>query len=295
MALQLSTYKRHLPFGLTFILFLILCSPILPPLYNDWMFDSDNSHGILVPFISLFFLWQKRNDIPWEKSRSSNVGLCFLIVSLIIYLIGYAGGIFVIPRLAMLGILISLIYYNFGLSVLRSIGFPLFFLIFMIPVPYSILSIVSLPLQTMVTTISAFMIRDVFLLPVFREGNMLYFTNTSLEVAEACSGIRSLITFLMLGSIFAYISEGSNKGKSVFLIMAVPLAMLTNLLRVTGTGVLAHYFGSRVAKGFLHELSGFVVLGIGLVMMILLWKTIGWVEVKINHKKTKDLHLDAKI
>ena len=130
----------------------------------------------------------------------------------------------------------------------------------------------------MVTSLSGFIIRDIFRIPVFHEGNMLYFASASLEVAEACSGIRSLITFLMLGFLFANFSEGSLKRKSIFIVMAVPLAFFTNLIRVVGTGTLAHFFGGGVARGFLHEFSGFVVLGFGLILMMGLWKALTFLE-----------------
>jgi exosortase len=277
-------------FSVIAILFLLLYYPIFPGLYHAWIasgieFHSDNSYGILVPFISVFLIWKNRKRIPWKDVRPSSIGLAIVVASLIIYLIAYAGGILVIARLAMLTALMGLVLYNLGKDIFRSFLFPFLFLFFMIPIPYSILSLVSLPLQTMVTGVAAHIIKDVFSLPVMREGNMLYFTTTSLEVAEACSGIRSLMTFLMLGSLFAYMSKGSYKSKAFFLAMAVPLAVFTNLLRVTGTGILGHFYGPGVAKGFLHEFSGFAVLAVGLVMMMGMRKLLAFAESKLKSKQ----------
>ncbi|MFH2066618.1 MAG: exosortase/archaeosortase family protein [Pseudomonadota bacterium] len=273
--------------GILLLLFFSLYAPVFPDLFSDWFrhgdyYHSDNSHCILVPFISLYFIWDRRKQILLHEIRSSKVGFFIFIISTIIYLMGYAGGIYIAIRLAMIFSLIGLLYYILGEKVIKSILFPLVFLIFMIPVPYSILRLISLPLQTIITIAAAFIIGDVLSIPVFREGNMLHFTLTSLEVADVCSGIRSLTSYIMLGSIFAYISKGSKKIKFILVFMSIPLAMVINLLRVAGTGVLAHYYGRQVAVGFMHELSGILVFILGLMAMALLWKFLGWFEQRLN-------------
>jgi exosortase len=104
-------------------------------------------------------------------------------------------------------------------------------------------------------------------IPVLREGNMLYFAHTQLEVAEACSGIRSMMAFLMLGILFAYLTRGGKGRRLLLVALAVPLALVMNILRVTGTGLLAYLYDDRVARGFLHEFSGLLVFAAGFVVM----------------------------
>lgn len=256
---------------LLFTLFIVLYSPIFPDLYHRWIEDSNNSHGFLVPFISLFLIWKKRKKINWENVKSSNIGLLVLGVSLASYIVGYAGGIAVLPRLTIVSTLIGLIIFSLGLNIFSRLAFPLLFLFFMVPVPVSIVMLVSFPLQLIVTKISAFVIGDLLSIPVFREGNMLYFANTSLEVAEVCSGIRSLVAYLMLGFLFAYLMNSSMKRRAILVFSTVPLAFFANLLRVTATGILANFFGSKVARGFLHEFSGMTIFAFGFILLFVLY------------------------
>jgi len=256
---------------LLFLLFIILYSPIFPGLYHLWIEDSNNSHGLLVPIISLVLIWKKRGKINWENLKSSNIGLFVLGVSLVFYFIGYAGGIGVLPRLTIVSTLIGLVIFNLGLNIFSRLAFPLLFLFFMVPVPVSIVLLVSFPLQLIATKISAFIISDLLSIPVFMEGNMLYFANASLEVAEACSGIRSLVAYLMLGFLFAYLMNGSIKRRSILVLSTVPLAFFANLMRVTVTGILAHFFGSKVARGFLHEFSGMAIFAFGFIILFVLY------------------------
>jgi exosortase len=163
--------------------------------------------------------------------------------------------------------LIGLILFTLGKEILMLLAFPLFFLIFMIPVPDSILSLVSFPLQLFATNISSSLIQT-FSIPVYREGNVLYFVQTHLSIAEACSGIRSIVSFIMLSAIFAYMLNKGWVRKIALLVSAIPLALFANIVRVTGTGILAHFYGSKVARGFLHEFSGLAVFAFGVVLLL---------------------------
>jgi len=251
----------------------ILYTPIMPEFFMLLM-DDNNSHGILVPFISFFLIWKKYSFFKEEPITYANTGLLLLVFSLLFYFISIIGGIGFLSRLSLVVTVISLIYYNYGKNVVRHIWFPLLFLFFMIPVPISVIGYVSLPLQMLATRMAAAGL-TAFGIPVFREGNMLYFANASLEVAEACSGIRSLISYLMLGSLFAYLMQSSISRKLLLVAMTIPFAFLANLLRVTGTGLLAHYYGNKVAQGFLHEFSGMVTFLLGLVMVMSTYRLLG--------------------
>lgn len=231
--------------------------------------NGDNSHCLLVPIISAFFAWKKRKDISWQKITQENYGAIILALSLILYIIGYAGSVETLPRLTMISTLIGLVIYNLGTITFKALAFPLVFLIFMIPLPTSIIAIVAFPLQLLATKVSTFIIATLSI-PVFREGNILYLPNTSLEVAEACSGIRSLAAYLMIGSLLAYLMDASRKRKAILLILTIPLAFFANLIRVTTTGILAYFFGKKLAMGFLHEFSGVVLYIFGFIILYLI-------------------------
>jgi exosortase len=157
-----------------------------------------------------------------------------------------------------------------GWQVVRVLAFPLGFLVFMVPVPDSVLGMVSFPLQLLATKIAAGVIQFCSI-PVYREGNMLYFVHTQLEVAEACSGIRSIMSLTMLSVIFAHLSGNGWWRKVLLIFSAIPIAMLANILRVSGTGILAHFFGDKVARGFLHEFSGVAIFVFGLLLLFLVF------------------------
>jgi exosortase len=245
-------------------------SPIVPALVDMWFSHSDNSHALLVPLVALYLVWQKRRDLGQVEIAGSIWGGLFLVGSLAFYLLSYAGGIAVFARLMMVFSLFGLLWACLGWQAVKVLAFPIGFLLFMIPVPDTVLGLVAFPLQMLATKISAEVIA-LCSIPVYREGNMLYFIQTQLEVAEACSGIRSLMSLTMLAVLFAYLSGTGWWRKSVLILSAIPIAMLANILRVSGTGILAHFFGDRVARGFLHEFSGLVVFVFGLAVLFLVF------------------------
>jgi exosortase len=254
-------------------LFILVFIPVFPDLFDAWMNNSDDSHGALVPLISAYLIWQRR-----EKLSKTPTGVCawggwLLAVSLLIYLIGYAGAVAVATRLMLVAALVGLVLFNLGKAVFSLIAFPLCFLVFMVPVPVSIYSLAAFPLQLFASQISALVI-SALQIPVLREGNMLYFAQTQLEVAEACSGLRSLTSFIMLAFLFSYIMRPGWRKRVLMVTAAIPLALFANIVRVTGTGILAHFIGGKAAQGFLHEFSGLAVFAFGFVFLLLLYKVL---------------------
>jgi len=257
---------------LRFLILLMLWAaafyPIYPSLVQTWLNHSNNSHGILVPLISLYFIWQKRGKLRQTEISSCNWGVVILASSMGFYLLSYAGSIAVISRSMIVFSLIGLVLFALGKTIFKLLAFPLFFLIFMVPVPDSILNIVAFPLQLFATKISSHIIAALSI-PVYKEGNMLYFVKTQLEVAEACSGLRSIMALTMLSVIFVYLSDKGWLRKVILLASAVPLALIVNIIRVSGTGILAHFHGEKVARGFLHEFSGLAVFAFGFILLFL--------------------------
>jgi len=259
----------QIPWKLGFIalLFLLLYAPVYPSLVDTWLNDSNNSHGLLVPFIFLYLVWMLKDEIKATELRSSLVGLVILAVSLAIYFASFVGDLAFPARITMITTLAGLVLYTCGWQVFKLLLFPILFLFFMVPVPVTILGLIAFPLQLFVSDLSANLI-DWYGIPVYQEGNLLFFARYSFEVTEACSGIRSMVSFLTLGALFAYFARDSWTKSALLVLSAIPLAILVNLIRVTGTGILANYFGNRVAQGFLHDFSGFVVFGIGVLLML---------------------------
>jgi len=263
-SINTNRYLVVAAFGLFFLVFY----PDYPELVDKWSKSSDDSHGFLVPLISTYLIWQLRDALRAEEWRSFGWGLVILIASMLIYVVSFAGAIAVISRAMIVCGLVGLILYVFGRRIFSIVAFPVCFLLFMIPVPDSIHQLLAFPLQLFASWVSAALI-DVIGIPVLREGNMLYFVQTQLEVAEACSGLRSMMSFIMLSCLFAYMMKGNWWKRLVIFFSAIPLALLANIVRVTGTGILSHFIGGKAAQGFLHDFSGLAVFVFGFVLLLI--------------------------
>jgi exosortase len=263
-----NSFTRHYRVLVIFFLWCLASAPVFPELVRDYFSNPDNSHGLLVVFIAGYMAWQRKDQIRDAQKYPSNLGLILLVLSLALYVFGLAGGILVIQRYMMVFSFIGLVLYLFGKEIVKIMIFPLFFLLFMVPLPVSIVGLVAFPLQIMATKSSEMILHGLGI-PVFREGNMLYFLQTQLEVADACSGIRSIMSMIMLSCLLGYFSKGGWLRKAILVFSAIPIAMLANILRVSGTGILAHFYGGKVARGFLHEFSGLTVFVFGLSLLFM--------------------------
>lgn len=266
-----------------FALWLAVFWPVYPELVSTWLQHSNNTHGILVPFISLFLIWHKKTELKRAVKEPSRLGGCIVVLALCLYLLGLVGQMAVLTRVMIIVSLIGLVWFNYGPATLKVLLFPLLFLFFMVPIPVSVYAMVSQPLQLFASEASQAAI-DMLGIPVYREGNMLFFVQTQLEVAEACSGIRSLMAFTMLAVLLAYLADGPLWRRLVLVAAACPLAIVANILRVSGTGILAHFYGDQVARGFLHELSGILLFAFGFACLYALYSLFAEKHSESDHK-----------
>jgi exosortase len=151
--------------------------------------------------------------------------------------------------------------------VVRPVSFPLGYLIFMIPIPVIIYNQITFPLQLLASRLATFWLEFVQV-PVLRDGNILTFSNYSLEVVEACSGIRSVMTLISLAVAYGYLLERRRWVRYLLVVLMVPSAIFSNAVRIMGAGVLAHRFGPNAAEGFLHAFSGWVIFVAALLLML---------------------------
>lgn len=268
-ALVVGTGTKTLSFKewLLFLFWGTVFFPLYPMLIDTWLNNSNDSHGLIVPLISGYFVWKKLSELKGITIQPDTRGAVLLIASLAVYIMCFSIGITVVNRSMIVFSLMGLTIYNYGFAVFRKLAFPLSFLFFMIPVPVSVVGLVSMPLQRLATDVSAILIK-IASIPVYQEGNMLYFAQTQLEVAEACSGIHSLMAMLILATVMVYITRMSTLGKMLLIASTLPIATIVNVTRVAGTGVLAHFYGVSVARGFLHDFSGIAFFFLGLILLI---------------------------
>lgn len=265
----MNNFTYYLRYGILFLVFLVLGIPIYYDMFNQWFNEQDNSHCILIPFVSMFLGYRYAKTVTREMIRPYGPGIIFLVISLFFYIISIVGEIALFARIAFITTLFSLALFNLGFDVMRRLYFPLLFLFFMIPIPITLYNMVAFPLQLFASNVSANIVFGVGI-PVIREGNVLHLTNGSLEVAEACSGIRSLVSYITLAIFFVHLARFSIIKKLIMLCLAVPLALTANIARVSFSCILAHNYGTSVASGFLHEFSGMAVFIAGIILMLLM-------------------------
>ena len=250
-------------------LVLILFAPTIIELTGVWYNNDDYSHGFFVIPIAFFMLWQKREKLFLVASQSSWIGFPFFVAGAIVYVISFITNFHTLTNISMIILILSLLIFISGWKLTVLLLFPVLFLLFMFPIPSAYYIMMTNPLKLMITTISADII-ELFGITVYQDGNLLFFSNTQLEVAEACSGIRSLYSYLMLGCVFALIS-GKLILKVIMVLSAIPLSLFVNIVRVTVTGILSNYYGPTVAQGFFHEFTGFFLFVIGFIILLLVY------------------------
>ena len=247
----------------------ILYFSVLQGLVSDWLHLPDFSHGFLIPIVSFYFVYEKRKELS-ALNRSSNwIGLALLLFGIVLLLLGNLATEYFTMRFSILVVLGGIILFLLGKEFFKTLLFPLVFLIFMIPIPSVLMDRITFPMQLFASKVAA---KSLYLIgiPALREGNVILLANTSLEVAEACSGIRSLISLLALSVVFAYFSQKTTLKRVLLILSTFPIAIIANAARVTGTGILAHYYGDRVAQGFFHGFSGWILFVVAFVCLFLL-------------------------
>lgn len=240
----------------------------------EWYTDENYSHGFLIPVISGYLLWQKKDDIKSAVVSPSNLGLPIALLGLFVYLVGNVAGENFTMRLSLLLVAAAAIVFAYGFGLFRTILFPYCYLFFMLPLPFILYDSVAFPLKLLVTQYSVGFLKLIGI-PVMREGNIIVLTTTTLEVADACSGIRSIMSLLALSTALAYFTQRGAVKKTILALMAIPIALVANSIRVIGTGMLASRFGPSVAEGFFHEFAGLVIFGAAILMLILSAFTLG--------------------
>ncbi len=251
------------------VLIVFLFLPVLVDLAGMWFTTADYSHGVFVIPITCYMIWKKRKYLEETNPSSVWVAIPLLVFAAFLYVIGFIVHLNSLIYIFILAILMALVYAMNGWNTLKKTFLPILFLVFMFPIPNGYYILVTNPLKLFITSISSEIIQF-FGISVYQEGNLLYFADTSLEVAEACSGIRSLYSYLMLSCVFAVLCR-KLRSKFMLVFACLPLAILVNIMRVSVTGILADYYGAAVARGFFHKFTGFFLFIIGLVVLFSLY------------------------
>lgn len=253
--------------------FALLYWRVFARLVHDWINDGNYSHGFLIVPVSLYFAWERRSRLRALPHEPSAFGLVVVIGSLAVLLAGLMGAELFLTRVSIVGVIAGTILFLFGWRTLTVLALPVLFLLLMIPIPAIILNQVTFPLQLLASQVGEASLRALNV-PVLREGNVIVLANISLEVAEACSGIRSLISLLTLGIVYGYFADSRFAVRFVVALSTIPIAIASNGLRVAGTGIAAHYWGPQAAEGFFHTFSGWLMFVVAFCMLFLVTQLI---------------------
>lgn len=246
---------------------------VLAKLVLDWWQIPDFSHGFLVPVFSLFLVWTKRDVLRRTKLAPSWAGVVVVALGLAFLLFGIYGAELFLSRISLLILLSGFVLAFGGSQLLKELRFPLLVLLLAIPIPAIIFNQITTPLQTLASKLASSLL-PLFSVPVLREGNIITLPSMSLEVAEACSGIRSLMSLFTLSVFYGYFMEQSTWKRIVLALASIPIAIAANALRIFGTGLCVQYWNPDKAVGFFHEFSGWVMFLISLISLFLLHRAI---------------------
>jgi exosortase len=248
------------------VVLLYLYATILHRLVDEWWTDPNFSHGFFVPPFAAFLIWKNRDRLKTVAVEPSMSGLAMVAFGLGALVVGSLGAELFLSRTSLLFVLAGLVVYFKGWKYFRMIFFPWLFLFLMVPPPTLIMNHITIPLQFVASDLATWFLRFAGV-PVLQNGNIIQLPNMALDVVEACSGIRSLISLGVMAIIYGYLLESSNVLRVFLAVAAIPIAVLANGLRIMGTGLTGLYWDPSKAQGFFHEFSGWVIFVIALLTL----------------------------
>jgi exosortase len=240
---------------------------VFAKLVTDWWNIEDFSYGFLVPPFAAYVLWRKRARLLQTEIDPTWSGIVLVFFGLIVLLLGVYGSELFLSRISFVIVLAGLVLGFGGGKLLREMRFALLVLVLAIPIPAIVFAQITLPLQFLASKLASALL-PLFGVPVLREGNVIELPAMSLEVAEACSGIRSLMSLLTLAVFYGYFLERPMWQRIALAIASVPIAIAANAVRLLGTGLCVQYWDPEKAMGFFHEFSGWVIFLVSLVCLV---------------------------
>ena len=257
--------KRATRLGVAALLFVLglLYWRIAAKLVSDWYTIGDQSHGFLVPFFAIFLVWDKRLKLGAMRIQPAWSGVFLVVLGAITLLLGVYGAELFLSRVSFVMILGGLIWTLCGRHIFRELLFPLGVLLLAIPFPAILFNQITFPLQLLASRLASALL-PLLGVPVLREGNVIQLPAMKLEVAEACSGIRSLMSLFTLSVFYGYFLERTAARRWFMALASIPIAVGANALRIVGTGLCVQYWDPSKGEGFFHEFSGWVMFLISL-------------------------------
>jgi len=267
-----------------FALLVVCYAPVLKALISQWDHDPDMGHGFFVPAVAAYIAWQRRNLLLSGPLKPNYWGLAVLAYAAVQLVIGTLGAELFLQRTAFVFSIVGVTLTLGGWRALKVMGFPLFLLLFMVPIPAIIYNRITFPLQLFASR-AAEVCLGVLGIPVLREGNVLELASQKLSVVEACSGIRSLLSLTFLSLVYGYLFDRKAWMRWALLAAVIPIAILANAGRVTVTGIISEW-RTDLAQGFFHVLEGWIIFMVAMFLMLATHAFINIIYKARQHAKT---------
>jgi exosortase len=274
----------YLKFGLIAGLIMFLYFPELRFMIHEWLNQYHYSHGFLIPLISLFIIWMKREALRASSVQPDFKGLFIILLGISLLLIGYAGFEPFIRRYSLIITIMGLIYFLLGKQISKILLFPVGYLIFMIPMPYIFFKSMAVHLR-FISTKATYAISEFLGLPIIQDGTTLCLPNATLEVVDWCTGIQSIIAVTAISVLYAYLTQRSLISKISLILVAIPIALVGNIFRLVITVYLTYLYGQSVLKGFVHQFQGTINFLFTVFLLIIAGGIIKKIDMKLTTRK----------
>lgn len=260
--------------------------PILSAMVWHWEIVPDYSHGFLVVPLALYFAYEKKYDLADAPIVGDWRGLALMALGVAVLAVGQLGGLLMPLRASYVVSLMGITLLFMGREVFRILLFPMVFLFLMIPLPQSLVNVAAFPLQLIAAQWAVWVLQALSI-PVLLEGNIIHLAHSDLFVAEACSGLRSLMALLTLGVVFAHFFRPKQFVQQAILILStIPIAVIVNSFRVAITGILTQYYGEEAAGGFIHEFQGMITFSLAFIVLLAEARLLGFAASRLKEAKT---------
>lgn len=274
---------REMPSSASFLqgtvaaaLMAVLYADVVPSMVAVWWDDPGYSHGILIPPLAAYIAWLRREELFAERAQSDARGLLLTACACLFYIVGRLGAEFFLTRISLVILIAGLVSTFWGFQRLRRLAFPLFLLVTMVPLPAILYNRLAAPLQLFASAVSTGSLQAAGI-TVFRDGNIIHLAQNTLGIAEACSGLRSLLSLTVLALVMGYVWCSTAGIRAAVFLLAIPTAIGVNVLRIVGTAVVSEK-DPKLAEGFYHMFSGWLVFLAGFALLFAIAKTLASVE-----------------
>ena len=247
-------------------------------LIESWIYNPYYSHGFLIPLISFFLVWKKKDNILLQEDKtSSGLGFFILIFSLLLYLISFIWTIRFLSGISLIISIAGVVCFLYGKELMNKLIFPVCFLIFMVPLP---LNDLLAPFFQNISTVCATKLVNIIGISAYYTGYEIHLLDSTFEIALSCSGLHSIISLLAIAALFSYIIEGVTIARVIIFISAIPLAMTGNILRITAVLFIADKYGTEAAINFFHDFSSLLLFIFSLIGLFLVGRCFGRLRFK---------------